>query len=309
MQPQQLKKCPMCAEQIPADAVICPFCETRFGEEVETSTTTSQPVTPTLAAVTLQVRKRYTGFWIGGVLSLVLILGAIGALLWTQRANISLLSGLFATPSPTLTPTSPPTSTATLKPTITPTPLPTWVTEFAQPILDAIADRPPDFYDDFGIGSAGWKAEDWCGRRMEYVEGEMVVTDCRLSRPNINYSDFVIEFDGRFFPGADSNSTWVLDFRNIGGPNNAIRLNFNGDVSLAFFEGESYEFSGAAKSGDLWNHFLIIAKGAEIAIYINDSPLLYVPDTYLRYGDFLFIADGSILGIDNVSIWNIYDVP
>ena len=77
------------------------------------------------------------------------------------------------------------------------------MTDFAGPILAAIADLPPTFQDDFSAGSAGWQSEDWCGNNIAYVQGELVITECRAWRPNINYDDFVIKFDVRFLPGAN----------------------------------------------------------------------------------------------------------
>jgi hypothetical protein len=70
------------------------------------------------------------------------------------------------TPAPSLTPTLSSTLTPSLtpspRPTRTATPAPAWVTDFAQPILDAIALRPPNFQDDFDDQSGGWQIESWC---------------------------------------------------------------------------------------------------------------------------------------------------
>jgi hypothetical protein len=309
----------MCAEQIPADALLCPYCGTRFGEEVQAAPPPAEPV-QLVSPVLLPARKNRTGLWIAGALALVVILcGVIATLLWTQRLSLPAFSGLLATPTPSATPTPPPTLTPTLTPTIaltrTPRPTPTathipaWVTDFAQPILDAIADRPPSFQDDFGSESAGWQADDWCGRRMKYVEGELVVTDCRVSRPNINYSDFVIEFDARFFPGAASGSDWSLHFRDIGGPSHSIRIYYGGDVMLSFNEGGTYDFPGAANPVNQSNHILVIGKGSRMAVFLNGEPLFSVDAPLPQYGDFRFFADGTILAIDNLKIWNIYDLP
>lgn len=308
----QTKKCPMCAETIPADEVFCPYCGTRFGEEIpappSVQTAPCPPVSPAPLA-----RKSNAGLWIGGgALALILVCAIVGIVLWTQRAKIPAFAGLLATPTstPTLPPTLTPTitSTRTPRPTTTATPLPAWVTDFAQPILDAIADRPPSFQDNFGPGSAGWQAPDWCGRRMKYVEGEMVVTDCRLFRPNINYSDFVIEFDGRFFDGAASDSRWSLHFRHTGGPAHIVSFHYNGNVNFSFFEGGNYEFPNAAKSGTQSNHILIIGKGSRFAIFLNNTPFFEISVPLPNYGDFKFFADETILAIDNLKIWNIADI-
>src|SRR3972149_3210195 len=64
-----------------------------------------------------------------------------------------------AGPGATLTPSGTPTERPTLTPvpSITPTPQPEWVTNFAQPILDAVANRPPVFEDIFDGRSTAWK--------------------------------------------------------------------------------------------------------------------------------------------------------
>jgi len=312
----------MCAEQIPADAVFCPYCGTRFGEQVQVTpppaASTSSPASPSNVQpahpASPSARISHTGLWIAGTFGVVIILGLLGILLWNQRTNATLRSGVPTspvptnTPIPTITPTSPPTPTRTPRPTATATPLPEWVTGFAQPILDAIANRAPNFQDDFGLDSTSWQAPDWCGRRMEYVEGEMVVTDCRLHRPNINYSDFLIEFDGRFFELAASDSVWSLSFRQIEGPNHSARFHYNGDVTLSFYEGGYYEFPNAANSGNHTNHIIIIGKSSRFAIFLNNEPLFGINVPSLKFGDFEFLADGTVLAIDNIRIWNIGDI-
>jgi len=112
-------------------------------------------------------------------------------------------------PAPTTTPVS--TSTTTPAPSIT-SPQPKWVSDFAQPILDVIALRTPNYEDDFDDKSGGWQT-DRCGQRMKYLEGELVLTDCRAYRGNMNYADFVIELDARFLPDTNKRSTWQLLFR------------------------------------------------------------------------------------------------
>jgi hypothetical protein len=215
---------------------------------------------------------------------------------------------------PTATRTAAPSPTPTPPPTNTPTPLPGWVTGFAQPILAAIADRPPGFQDDFGPGSAAWEAAGWCGRRMKYLEGEMVVTDCRLTRPGINYTDFVVEFDGRFPPGAAVGSKWLFHFRDLGGPSHTLDVHYNGDVDLYFKTAAAedattgFSYPRAAHPEDQANHFLVIGKGSRFAVYLNGQPLSYAEVSYIRYGDFRFFADGTVFALDNFKVWNIADI-
>jgi hypothetical protein len=231
----------------------------------------------------------------------------------TATTTLELLTATSAPPSAT------PESSATISPTKTPRPAPTptlppaWVTDFAQPILAAIANLPPNFQDDFGPGSSSWKADEWCGARMKYVDGELVIKDCRASRQNINYQDFVIEFDARVLPGAASGSQWVFHFRDIGGPTHAIHFYQNGDVLVFFYQDNShesvlYDFPSAANPGNQSNHILVIGKGSRKAIFLNAKPLVSDEAINPSSGDFRFFADGTILAIDNIRVWNIADI-
>jgi hypothetical protein len=248
---------------------------------------------------------------------LVILCGVIGIALWTQRTNLPVLSGLLATPTPTatqtptITSTPPPTLTRTPRPIAMVTPVPAWVTDFAQPILDAIASRAPNVQEDFNTGSGGWQADASCGGRMKYVDGEMLLTGCPARRPNIDYPDFVVEFDARFYPGVTNNPDWSLYFRDQGNanPHNEIEISYSGDVSLHFYKDDaSYNFPSAANPGNQSNHIRVIGKGSRIAIYLNNQPLFYYPNSVFRYGDFQFWVHSTTLAVDNFRLWNIYDI-
>jgi hypothetical protein len=208
--------------------------------------------------------------------------------------------------------------TQTTRPTVTPSPVPSWVTDFSQPILDAIADRPPSFQDDFGLGSAGWEASRNCGQRMKYESGELVVIDCSVRRPGIDYSDFVIEFDAHILLGAADNAEWLFRFRepyiqDPGALGHSLWITYSGHVRLGlnvvWNPENSEEIGQMANPGILSNHILAIGKGPEIAIYLNDQPLFYSSNSILLFGDFGFSSYGTNLAIDNFKIWNIYDLP
>jgi hypothetical protein len=208
--------------------------------------------------------------------------------------------------------------TSTPRPTSTQTPPPAWVAEFAQPILDAIASRAPSFQDDFGPESAGWQALS-CGQRINYLDGELVLTDCKVTRQYIDYADFVVEFDAHFLPDTNKNtrSNWSVYFRQ----EYRFSVYFDGSVTLGLRPGdENFDFPYAANPGLETNHLLLIAKGLKLAFYMNNKPLYYYEkSSIIRQGTMdLIVDDGSgardlahpaIVAFDNFKIWNIYDLP
>jgi len=285
------------------------------------------------------IRARRVRLGFGIALGLALVVGASVAIMGYLQGNrlspAQVLAELRTTrptetvpttlaPAPTVTPTpalilavastpTPPVA-PTPRPTRTASPQPEWVTEFAEPILEAIADRTPSFQDDFGAGSAGWK-EGYCPGSMKYIEGELVVTDCRVLRTNIDWRDFALEVDVRFLEGTISTAEWWLHFRDPGessGLDHILTLSDNGNVriSLAKRTGghDSADFDNVALSNNQTNHILLIAKGNRFAFYLNGQPLHYAESDALRFGMSWFDATGEV-AMDNFKIWDISDIP
>jgi hypothetical protein len=132
-------------------------------------------------AVKLRKLRWYKNPRLWGVLGLIVVF-VLGIMIAPK------IGGLFASPAPanTLSPTGTntpsPTSTLIATPTRTPrptstvTPLPSWVADFAQPILDAIANRLPNYMQDFSNTSSNWDGEiaDW--HFAEITNGTLVQT-------------------------------------------------------------------------------------------------------------------------------------
>jgi len=355
------KKCPMCAETIPLAASTCEYCGAQFEVTITGYCTNCHQVRdadlqgccrvcsseivdlridsrlveqsseqisePVQANVPASPAVKKTWAWILGV---VIVLGVVALAfgLMPKLAPVIPPSTATATLTATLVPvptsTNGPLPTRTPLPTSTSTPQPEWVTDFAQPILDAIALRAPDFQDDFDDKSGGWRQPEKnpCGQRIEIRDGELVLTDCRAHPANIDYADFVAEFDARFLPDTSRRSEWEIFFRLHDTSYTYFGVNYDGSAAIGNLSkiGEKLEFPSVAKPGLETNHLLVIAKGSKFAFYMNNQPFHYLESpSVFRQGDiWLANYDGSgsvdlahpaIVAFDNFKIWNIDDLP
>lgn len=262
-----------------------------------------------------------------GIFAGMTLVAIIGAAIWFGRNSLSVApvptSAPFVTrtftPAITLTPSLTPSLTPL--PTATVTPLPAWVTNFADPILAAIANRPPDIQDTFDDNSGGWRQLERyrCGQRVQVLDGELVFTDCGGNRTNMAYSDFVLELDARFPPETKSNqAAWYVQFRD-----GIYFLSVNTHGLIYFVtdgkERIDLEIPTAAKSGQATNHLLLIAKGAQIAFYLNGAPFYHTNNaSYTTQKGFVFGCWGEsptnlnrpcVVAFDNFKIWNTSNVP
>lgn len=234
-----------------------------------------------------------------------------------------------APPSVEATPTPQPTATPT------PDPLAEQARAFAEPILTAIAGRPPDYQDDFSDPGSGWdvgtrdeKETGWEGGETGYADGEYFVRASpaynvtEWGRITCNsggswalpeFSDLVIEVDGRFVSG--ERGDWQVHLRDgreqtlateaSGGY--AVSISSDGSVNISRYEtrNESGETSSLfdargsfVKRGFETNHLQIIARGAQIAVLVNGQLVAFAtdPDPFER-------------GTVGLVVCNVGDVP
>jgi basic membrane protein A len=237
-----------------------------------------------------------------------------------RQAAPGLSVAVASTPSPPPTAMAaapPPTATAiAAAPAVTATAMPSWVSDFAEPILRAIAARPPDFQDDFDDNSGLWKTL-WQESGIKYQDGELVLESVVAYRENIDYPDIVAELDGRFLPDTTiDDAYWGVVIRKVDfGHGYTLRIWYDGQVKLEGPGGG--DFPQAANPHFQSNHLLLIAKGSRFAFYVNDQPLTYIEDDTNRWGTIMFelprgyeyvFGKPVIVALDNFRLWDISDI-
>jgi len=258
------------------------------------------------------------------------------AIRWGLHLAIA-AAAVMVTAAP-LIPISVPPATPTPIPSPTKIPIPSPADQearaFAEPILAAIAGREPTLSDDFSDPGSGWEIKTRHWGEIGYQDGEYFIIvnppGCNLVvAPVPEVSDFVLEIDGRFVSGIDGGIflqlySWYVDFRSSyhpypisgdytvcvrpdGGLSIRRRVNTEG-VYLCDIDGD------AIKWGYETNHLQIIAKGPQIALYVNGEPLCLVYDETLSTGRIELRAccghDDTPLRVhfDNFKIWDISDL-
>jgi hypothetical protein len=224
-----------------------------------------------------------------------------------------------ATPLPTFTPTSTftpaPTLTPSLTPTFTPTPTPTpdpviiQAHAFADPILAAIAERSPNYADDFSNPGSGWEIGTqvnpevgWEEGETGYVDGEYYLKAAPARYPHGSelmtckaggssslpwFSDFVVEVDGRFV--AVSDGSWMVKLREWSSESPEADGGYSVSVSstgqLDILRSENHDtislgrfWPKSLKRGYETNRLQIVVRGSQIAVYVNGQVGGFVTD-------------------------------
>lgn len=222
-------------------------------------------------------------------------------------------------PLPTPTPASPPAQT----PQSTEMPLPAWVTDFSEPILLAIQDRPPDYQDDFSKTSTSWYFETapvLDRGNIEIANGVLMMsTDpgqfAYASHARMILHNFLLRVDVRFLEldvQKGINLVWRGDDK---GGGEVFQLGNEGSWSLTCYFAECPVFASGSLSVDLTEPvtITIVSKGTEFAVYLNNIPLAYHNDIGRPPASSIRLElavnpenEGtSAIAYDNLSIWDL----
>jgi hypothetical protein len=246
------------------------------------------------------------------------ILTILGCSIFSTPTNVPEIKTLAPFVELTFTPSIIPTRLPS--PTSTMTPPPAWVTEFAEPILSAIANLPPTVQDDFHNNSGGWHSglfRENLFAPLKFIDGELVLNNCAAYRSNMMFKDLVLEVDGRFMEGIKGNPNWRLVFRAQGpaDPQYAISIKYDGSLSISMHD-ESFHHEDLQVNRRFQNnHILLIARGSTFAVFVNGQPLYRWQYTKINQGGNTYVDAhtdnrwSSIIAIDNLMIWDISDIP
>lgn len=264
---------------------------------------------------------------------------------------ISMLSCQLFFPSATPVPITPtvssPTSTSTLPPTNTPPPTLTATPHpaniFGDPILSEIANRPPDYQDDFSNPSSGWDTgrqnEDVFIGTRNYVGGQYsMVADAanaeQMARYGYGYviglnhkmvsglTDYVFEVEQTWIQGSGWTMINLYDNDNYA---YNIRLSRPGraggfwlesprqgpDTAVQFTNDLFFPFKADAQSKV---RITFIIQGDQFAIFADGGPVYYSTlsgerKLALHTIEFRLLTDSSTKPIeihwDNLKIWDL----
>ena len=211
-----------------------------------------------------------------------------------------------------------------LEPTPTLSPQAGQARDFAEPILAAIANRPPDFDDDFSSGNKGWemgKIPEWRTGTVQILDGAIKMSDVAggVYANILTPRDYVFKVDTRLSEG-NLASTQQIGFRHA--QDGKIQL-----IIELVSVGGTWRFTShwppdshnelAVGTGDVspkgeFTQIWIVARGDEYAVYLNGTPVTYVRDPRYDFAGRLFLecrGDGETdCEWDNAQLWDLAKV-
>lgn len=179
----------------------------------------------------------------------------------------------------------------------------------------ASSETPPTVLmeDDFSDTSSGWTTFSDQEGINEYLDGGFRILVNRenyyfWSNPNVNYTDVVIEVDGKKLAGPDENDYGLICryqdatnfyFFTIGSDGYyGVSKYFNGEENLVGLT-EMGQNTSVIQDGDATNHIKATCKGNSLTLEVNGTILVDVLDSDLTSGDIGLIAGTyDTIGVD-----------
>lgn len=208
-------------------------------------------------------------------------------------------------------------------------PVPLWVTDFADPILTAAADRKPDFQDDFSMNRGWLNLMSGIGRPLYAdIQDEMLFLklpekrrDSILYNPKLNRRNFLLTVDLRFYHDQPNDT---VRFQFDRSADQSVALDLSNNRNWKFHWGDQDDRQSMT---GIYEHFppenipvTIIMRGAECAVYFNNDPLLYLSDcrpiptfqSQVWVATFRLLRDtGRAVSVnfDNLNLWDLDKIP
>ncbi|HKZ70391.1 MAG TPA: hypothetical protein VJ020_09945, partial [Anaerolineales bacterium] len=194
---------------------------------------------------------------------------------------------------------------------------------FAEPILQAIADRKPNFEDDFSTAGKGWVGGNLEQNELAVVQNgvarlEVKEKDVSFGNEALNRKDFVLQVDARVAEG-DKATQLIVNFHNLSGEYwFYVVVNSAGNTWLSDKHMPGDQRNLANGSGNVspfgeTTRIMIVARGPRAAVYLNDTPVAYFEDadfdTSGGTGLFCQSIRQAVCEFDNVKFWNLNNVP
>ena len=185
---------------------------------------------------------------------------------------------------------------------------------FAEPILAAIADRPPDFEDDFSADDKGWVTDNSCGQimdgRLRTNILNMDQTTCGVHNSILDITNFVFEID-LTQSYTEIQGTAGVQWRHTSTGLYGVYVEVPGqrwELQTEHVPDTSRDWSGPASG-----RIRVIGLGNQFAVYINQTPVFYLQNDLYTNGaiDFNLSAGTGPIAVefDNVKLWNLDNVP
>lgn len=188
---------------------------------------------------------------------------------------------------------------------------------FINPILAAIKNNPPNYWDDFSTRKYKWSLLNEPGvSKCEYNNQSYFITTVSFCDgvPSAlpKFSDFVLEIDGKVISGE---GCWSMMFRNTdyrcynaiissSGGLNFIIDNYGNNVALPV------QNPSCVNQGSEPNHLMIIAKGEQFAIFVNGELASFTTNKRFTKGSIYLKAHSFdftpfTVQVDNLKIWDL----